>query len=248
MNVPEQVSLMDVLGFQFSNLFERYYSGIIARSGFVIEFHLHEGLPELNDEAAYSRFNEGIIHVYLSSNLTEGQAEVLAAHEITEPVLNRVEMYPNLYVASIGYLQKDWYGGLAIKISSAVLNAVVNRRLKEYGFDIGKLKEATLVRLLRRLPLLPPIINSEEEITVNALTYLDHYLSYAPSIEMDRLTEYFMNIGGDQWELIQSLVAISEETGFEDIDQSLACMTAIRDHLELKPYLLVRDRRNDSLQ
>ena len=244
----KQVSLMDVLSFQFSDLFEKYYNEIVARSGFIIEFHLHENLPEFNDEAAYSRFNEGVIHVYLSSSLTEGQAEVLAAHEITEPVLNRVEMYPNLYVTHLGYLQKDWYGGLGIKIGSAVLNAVANKRLKEYGFDIEKLKEATLLRLLRRLPLLSAIINSEEEITVNALIYLDHYLSYSPSVEIDKLTEYFMNNGGEQWKLIQSLVSISEETGFENIDQTLACMVMIRDHLNLKPYLLVRDRRNDSLQ
>ena len=239
---------MEVFGFDFSELYEKYQNEIIARSGFIIEVHAHEGLPELRDVSAYSRFNEGVIHVYLNHDLSREQAEVLVAHEITEQVMIRVEMYPNLFVTNLGALQKEWYGSLAAKIGSAILNAEVNGRLKEYGFDFEKLKEATLVRLVKRLPLMPPIINTEEEAVVNALIYLDHYLSYAPSPEIDVLMAYFKSVGESQWALAQSLVEIAEETGYRTVDQSLTCMIKIRDKLNLQPYILVRDRHNDSLQ
>ena len=238
---------MKVLNFCFSERFKRYHDELIERGGFRIEFHPHEGLPVVRDIPAYARLESGVIHVYLRSDLTDDQAELLAAHEITEPVLNRVEKYPNLVMTNLGALQKDRVKDLSARISSAILNAIVDERLKEKGFDVDKLKEVGLVTLLRTLPPVPPSINAWDIIVIGALTYLSQCLLYPSSAEIKKLTEYFEKIGGEQWRLAHDLVRIVEATGYKTIDQSLQAMIRIRDRLNLKPYLLVRDRRDWSL-
>jgi len=240
------VSTMKVLDYSFSERFEKYFEELMAESGFDADFHPHEGLPNLLGNPAYARFENGVIHVYLKTGLSDELAEVLAAHEITEPILNKVEGYPNCYITNLALGKGRIFEDIGSRITSAVLNAIVNERLREHGFDVDKLKEE-LVQLLRTLPLQMPPDPPLDTLIQNALIYLDHYLSHPALPEIARLTGYFQEMDGEQWKLITDLLGIVKETGYITIDQSLNCMIRIRDRLNLNPYILVHDTRDDSL-
>ena len=240
------VSTMKVLDYLFSERFEKYFEELMIRSGFDADFHPHEGLANLLGNPAYARFENGVIHVYLKTGLSDELAEVLAAHEITEPILTKVEGYPNCYITNLALGKGRIFEDIGSRITSAVLNAIVNERLREHGFDVDKLIEE-LVVLLKTLPLQMPPDPPPETLIQNALIYLDHYLSHPSLPEIERLTEYFREIGGEQWKLIVDLTAVVKETGYRTIDQSLDCMIRIRDRLNLSPYILIHDTRDYSL-
>lgn len=237
---------MRVLSCEFSPLFEDFLRRRILSMGVKVHFHpMSELSEEFSSEIAFCWRGTDGLHVYLNTGLEARVAEVKTAHELAHEVLVR-EGYPGTLPLDPGDAQMQI---LASRLSSSVLNALVNHRIGEFGFDLDAYDEMGIRALVRNTPKNPDLesMTKWENLVYNGLVYLDNYLDKKINPrampELEAQAAFLKTIPG-QWDLVERMVAVVEAVGIESPEQCLEVMIQLRGVLGLKGKVLVVDVRS----
>jgi len=232
-----------VLSYEFSQHFENFLREQILARGVRVHFHSILELPEqFSCEIAFCWRGENGLHVYLNTELDPRQAEVKAAHELVHEILVQ-EGYPAAVPSNPEDVQMQI---LASRLSSSVLNALVNRRISTLGFDLDPYDEMGIRALVKNTPEKPDLdsMTKWENLAYNGLVYLDNYLDKQLNprsmLELEVQAAFLKTIPG-QWGLIEKMLAIAEAVGIETPERCLKVMTQLRDALGLRRKVLIVD-------
>lgn len=214
--------------------------------GIRVHFHSITELPEqLRHYMAFCWHREDGLHIYLNNELDVRHAEVTTAHELAHEILV-YEGYPAALPSSPSDVQAQI---LATRLGSSILNALVNRRIGELGFDLSLLDETGIRALVRNTPKNPDLerMAQWENLVYNGLAYLDNHLDKQLNPrtmpELDAQAVFLKTIPG-QWDLIEEMLAVVEAIGIEKPEQCLEVLIRLRDILRLGGKVLVLDVRS----
>jgi hypothetical protein len=214
-----------------------------------VRFHFISELPEqFGRELAFCWRRDDGLHVYLSDELDGDQAEIKAAHELAHEILVR-EGYPGTIPSNPKDVQMQILAG---RLSSAVLNALANRRIAEFGFSLELHDEMGIRALVRNTPEEPDLESMArwENLVYNGLVYLDNYLDRQmnprPMPELGMQAAFLKTIPG-QWDLVEKMLEVVDVIGIEKPEQCLRVLTQLRDVLKLQGKVLVVDVKSGVL-
>ncbi|MFQ6076174.1 MAG: hypothetical protein ACE5Z5_08585 [Candidatus Bathyarchaeia archaeon] len=208
-----------------------------------VEFHPISVLREPfrhDDALAWSRAK--VVHIYLNPELPTELAEVLAAHELTHEALT-AEGYP-VTALNKAFVRDAAWQDVRSRLVSSILNAVVGRRLEEYGFDLTPYHQRGVENLMRGLESVKPEDVTPDAMRYNALVYLDYHLNAIPE-GVKLLAAFLKRVPSPQWQLAEGVVGIVEEEGYDMPPRCLRAMVRVRDYLGLRNYVFVVDPRTN---
>jgi hypothetical protein len=239
-----------VLSYEFPRRFENFLREQILARGVHVHFHSISELPkQFSYEIAFCWRGEDGLHIYLNTELDPDQAEVKAAHELAHEILVQ-EGYPAAVPSKPEDVQMQI---LASRLSSSVLNALVNRRISGLGFNLDAYDEMGIRALVRNTPENPDLssMTKWENLVYNGLVYLDNYLDKKVNPrkmpELDAQAAFLKTIPG-QWNLIEKMIEVAEAVGFEEPELCLKALVQLRDLLGLRGKVWVVDLRSGTLR
>ena len=224
---------MRILKKSVSKHFESFYKDIVARIG-VPKF-----CPTATPGRGDCRLENGVVIVRLRTDLNKSSFEQHAAHELLH-ALQLVEGWPRI-VSSLP--DESPIVELGIMLQSIVLDLSVEERAKQMGFDSTQNMDAQYQNLNKA------VLNENIPPSGN-LRYRKAAMMYAyasltqPQRRWNKLKELFLKRAPHIARRGEQLASILRRHGWDDPDQALASMLAVRENIGLPADQLgIFDRR-----
>lgn len=232
---------MKVLNFSFSRLFDVYYEKFLQKTGFQVRFLPIIEVPSRLPQEVLSWEEDGIFHVSVDPEAPTELTEIETAHELTHGILT-AEGYPITRIPN----HLSWDGdlqGLKSRLGSAILNPLVDERLKQHGFDLEPYYDRYIRTLVCRLASQDPrSIRRFPTMRINAIIYLGNCFNEDISKERQALADFLQCAPSPQWELARKAERIVQEEGNKTPDQCLRATIRVRDLLEADLIYVVDPR------
>lgn len=212
---------MKILGKSVSSHFQSIYEDIVARIG-VPKFYPNPPGQALGD----CGFENGVVVIRLRTDMSRPNFEQNVAHELLH-ALQRAEGWP---VLETRLPDQSVIFGIGVMLGSLVADFNVEDRLKQLSFDSTLVINAKYRNLKKAL--------LEEDIPASgsdrwcraAMMYAESSLTQ-PARRWNKLKELFLKRSPHIAEKGEELVSILKRYGWDNPDQALASMVAIRNNL-----------------